>query len=44
MSWDLVIKFIGLILSATIFAPAMMLSVLVTLLVLVIPNQLKVKG
>lgn len=43
MSWDLVIKFIGLFLSATVFAPAMMLSVLVTLLVLVIPNQLKVK-
>lgn len=41
MSWDLIIKGIGLALSATIFAPGMLLSVLVTLLVLVIPNQFR---
>jgi uncharacterized membrane protein len=36
---DLAVKLIGLILSVTVFAPAMMLSVLLTLIVFVIPAQ-----
>ncbi|WP_071131251.1 TMEM175 family protein [Enterococcus timonensis] len=38
---DVLIKIIGLILALTIFPPAMMYSVLLTLIVLVIPNQIK---
>lgn len=38
---DVVIKVIGLILAATVYPPAMLYSVLVTLLLLVIPNQIK---
>ena len=43
-SWtfmDIVIKVIGLIIAVTVFPPAMLYSVLVTLLLLVIPNQIK---
>lgn len=39
--WDIVIKVIGLILAATVYPPAMLYSVLITLLLLVIPNQIK---
>ena len=39
--FDTIGKVVGLGLSATIFQPAMLLSVLLTLLVLVIPRQLK---
>ncbi|HEM2547372.1 TPA: hypothetical protein U0431_000116 [Streptococcus suis] len=39
--FDTVGKVVGLVLSATIFLPAMLLSVLLTLVVLVIPRQLK---
>lgn len=38
---DLLIKIVGLILAATVYPPAMLYSVLLTLLVLVIPNQIK---
>lgn len=38
---DILIKLIGLILAATVYPPAMLYSVLITLLVLVIPNQIK---
>ncbi|WP_225359421.1 hypothetical protein [Limosilactobacillus reuteri] len=38
---DIVIKVIGLIIAATVYSPAMLYSVLVTLLLLVIPNQIK---
>ena len=38
---DVMIKSIGLILSITVFPPAISIAVLVTLLLLVIPNQLK---
>lgn len=38
---DIIIKAVGLILSATVYPPAMLYSVLITLLVLVIPNQVK---
>lgn len=43
-SWtfmDIMIKVIGLIIAATVYPPAMLYSVLVTLLLLVIPNQIK---
>lgn len=39
--FDVGIKVIGLILAATVYPPAMLYSVLVTLLCLVIPNQIK---
>lgn len=39
--FDVGIKVIGLILVATVYPPAMLYSVLVTLLCLVIPNQIK---
>lgn len=39
--WDILIKLVGLVLSATIYPPAMLYSVLITLLLLVIPNQFK---
>ncbi len=39
--YDILLKCIGLVLSATMYPPAMLLSVLVTLLFLVIPRQLK---
>lgn len=39
--WDIIIKVLGLILAATIYPPAMLYSVLITLLFLVIPNQIK---
>lgn len=39
--FDTIGKVVGLILSATIFPPVMLLSVLLTLVVLVIPRQLK---
>lgn len=38
---DIIIKIIGLIISLLFYPPAMMYSVLLTLLVLVIPNQIK---
>ncbi|MDO4913732.1 MAG: hypothetical protein Q3961_04195, partial [Bifidobacteriaceae bacterium] len=38
---DIVIKAIGLILSATVYAPAMLICVLITLLCIVIPKQLQ---
>lgn len=38
---DLIIKIIGLTLTITVYPPAMLYSVLLTLLVLVIPNQIK---
>ena len=38
---DVLIKVVGLILTLTVWPPAMLYSVLVTLLFLVIPNQLK---
>lgn len=38
---DILIKIVGLILAATVYPPAMLYSVLITLLVLVIPNQIK---
>lgn len=41
MFWDVMIKVIGLILSATIYPPTMLYSVLVTLICIVIPNQIK---
>ncbi len=41
MQVDIALKIIGLILSATVFPPAMMFSVLLTLLTLVLPHQLK---
>lgn len=37
--WDLTVKVLGFILSVTVFAPAMMISVLLTLIVFVIPAQ-----
>lgn len=43
-SWtvaDIIIKVIGLILAATVYPPAMLYSVLITLLFLVIPNQMR---
>lgn len=39
--FDTIGKVVGLVLSATIFPPAMLLFVLLTLVVLVIPRQLK---
>lgn len=39
--YDIVIKVLGLILAATVYPPAMLYSVLITLLFLVIPNQIK---
>ncbi|MCC4347159.1 TMEM175 family protein [Limosilactobacillus reuteri] len=41
MLFDVAIKVIGLILAVTVYPPAMLYSVLVTLLCLVIPNQIK---
>lgn len=38
---DIGVKIVGLILSITVFPPAMMYSVLLTLLFLVIPNQVQ---
>ena len=38
---DIILKLIGLILSVTVFPPATSIAILVTLLLLVIPNQLK---
>ena len=38
---DILIKLVGLILAATVYPPAMLYSVLITLRVLVIPNQIK---
>lgn len=38
---DIAIKLIGLVLAATVYPPAMLYSVLITLLFLVIPNQIK---
>lgn len=38
---DIIIKLIGLILSLSFYPPAMMYSVLVTLVTLVVPNQIK---
>lgn len=38
---DIAIKVLGLILAATVYPPAMLLSVLVTLIGLVIPNQVR---
>ncbi len=38
--YDVAIKLIGLVLSATVLPPAMLLSVVVTLVVLVIPRQI----
>lgn len=38
---DIIIKLLGLVLAATVYPPAMLYSVLITLLVLVIPNQVK---
>ena len=38
---DIALKALGLVLSVTVFAPATSITVLITLLVLVIPNQLK---
>ena len=38
---DIVIKVIGLIISETDYSPAILYSVLVKLLLLVIPNQIK---
>jgi hypothetical protein len=37
---DIVIKLIGLTLAIVVFPPAMLLSVLVTLLLIVVPQQL----
>ena len=41
---DIIIKVVGLILAATIYPPAMLYSVLITLLFLVLPNQIKHKN
>lgn len=41
MTWDIIVKLLGLVLSANIFAPAMTWSVLLTLIILVIPNQFR---
>lgn len=41
LSKDLLIKIIGLILAMTIYPPAMMYSVFLTLVVLVFPNQIR---
>lgn len=41
---DIGIKLVGLLLAVTVYPPAMMLSVLLTLLVIVIPQQFKAKG
>ena len=38
---DIILKLVGLILSVTVFPPATSIAILVTLLLLVIPNQLK---
>lgn len=38
---DIVIKVVGLVLTMTVFPPAMMYAVLLTLIVLVIPNQIR---
>lgn len=38
---DIVIKAVGLIIAATVYPPAMLYSVLITLIALVIPNQIK---
>lgn len=39
--YDVAIKLIGFVISLTVYPPAMIYSVLITLVVLVIPNQLK---
>ena len=39
--FDIIIKIIGLILSVTIYPPAMSYSIFITLIFLVIPNQFK---
>ena len=39
--WDIIIKVLGLVIAATVYPPAMLYSVLITLLFLVIPNQIK---
>lgn len=41
MKWDIAIKILGIILSLTIFPAAEIVSVLITLCVLVIPNQFR---
>lgn len=41
MKWDIAIKILGIILSLTIFPAAEIFSVLITLCVLVIPNQFR---
>lgn len=41
MKWDIAIKILGIILSLTIFPSAEIFSVLITLCVLVIPNQFR---
>lgn len=38
---DIMIKVIGLIIAATVYPPAMLYSVLITLVLLVIPNQIR---
>jgi hypothetical protein len=38
---DIVIKLVGLTLTIVVFPPAMLLSVLVTLLLIVVPQQLR---
>ncbi len=40
-SYDIVLKVLGLLLAVTVFPPAMIFAVVLTLLVFVIPNQLK---
>lgn len=39
--WDIIFKAIGLILATTVYPPAMLYSVLLTLILIVIPNQVK---
>ncbi len=41
MKWDIAIKILGIILSLTIFPAAEIVSVLITLCALVIPNQFR---
>lgn len=41
MMLDIVIKLVGLTLTIVVFPPAMLLSVLVTLLLIVVPQQLR---
>lgn len=40
MSWDIAIKLIGLLLTLTVFAPAMMLAVLITAFFIIIPRSI----